>query len=291
MSIGRIVQRMLSPVVPDEIEQLDRAVDTSTLTGWEVTGGVVVLCLTWPLALLVGRLVRRGLRKVDMPPHALELIVRIVRSTLLLIGLAASMTILGVDVGWFTVVIVFIVGVAALMARPMIENFAAGVLLETRTSFTVGDEIETNGQRGEVKLVNARTTIIETADLRRIHVPNTDVLDQTVVVFTGYERRRSQLEIEIAYRSDLDEVTATLIRAATDAEGVLSVPPPSVRFTGFGPGTCALSLRWWHAPDFAAESAARDQVVRRVKQHFDAASIQMPSPEVIVRQPDRGSAI
>lgn len=202
------------------------------------------------------------------------------------IGLAISLSLLGVDVGWFTVTIALVAIVFFLMIRPLIENLAAGMLLETRPSFAVGDEIETNGYTGEVVEINVRSTAIQTRDFRRVHIPNTEVLDDTIIVHTAFDRKRSELELEIEYAADMAETTRILIGAATSVEGVHAEPPPYVRARRFGTGTYILLLRWWHDASLGAASRSLDGVVRAVKTALDAADIAMPSPELIVRQPD-----
>ena len=197
------------------------------------------------------------------------------------------MSLVGVDVGWFTVILILITVVAVLMLRPLIENLAAGLLLQSRPAFGIGDEIETNGYSGEVEVINARSTVIRTRDWRRVHIPNQEVLDSAVVVFTGLERRRSSLEIEIEYDTDVEEATRRLIAAASSVEGVHQDPAPYVRARSFGTGTCELSLRWWHNPDLSTGSRTLDGMVLAVKRELDDAGIAMPSPEVIIRQPDR----
>jgi small conductance mechanosensitive channel len=128
--------------------------------------------------------------------------------------------------------------------------------------------------------------VLQTRDGRRVAIPSTDVLDNSIIIYTSFEKRRSSLTVDIEYRADLDAAEAALIAAASSAAGVLDVPAPSIRARDFGSGTYELELRWWHGPRLSEESQAQDQVVRSVKRHLDAAGIAMPSPERIIRQPD-----
>jgi small-conductance mechanosensitive channel len=221
-----------------------------------------------------------------MPDAVRQLIKRLTRAVVLVVGFAVSVSLMGVSVQWFTVVVAFIGLIAVLMQRPLIENFSAGLLLEIRGSFVVGDEIDSNGYEGEVKVVNGRTTVLQTRDGRRVAIPSTNVLDNTIVVYTAFEKRRSSMTVDIAYSADLDDAAAALVDAASSADGVLDDPAPSIRARDFGSGTYQLELRWWHGPRLSDESQAQDQVVRNVKEKLDAAGIAMPSPERIIRQPD-----
>ncbi|MDX2380580.1 MAG: mechanosensitive ion channel, partial [Acidimicrobiia bacterium] len=199
---------------------------------------------------------------------------------------AVAMSLFGVSVAWFTVVLAAVLLVGVLMLRPFLENFSAGLLLEVRSPFAVDDEIETNGHEGSVEAVSGRTTVLRTRDGRRINIPSTDVLSNSITVYTAYDKRRSSITLEIAYDADLETAEKELVAAASSAEGVLDDPPPSVRARGFESGTYELELRWWHGSGLADESQALDRVVRNVKRQLDAADIAMPSPERIVRQPD-----
>jgi small conductance mechanosensitive channel len=271
--------------VPGKIEE---AVDTASVTGWDVFAGLLVLVLTWPVAVAVGRITKRAIRRVPgVPEYVLDLGKRAAQVLVSIVGLAISMSFFGVDVGWFTVTVALVLVVAVLMLRPLVENLAGGLLLQTRPSFAIGDEIETKGVRGEVTTINARTTVIQTRDWEVVHIPNNDVLSDDIKVFTALERRRSRIELEIEYGADIAEATRVLIEAASGVDGVHADPSPYIRARGFGTGTYILSLRWWHDPDLSSGSRTLDGVVRAVKRVLDEAGIALPSPEVIVRQPDQ----
>jgi small conductance mechanosensitive channel len=266
--------------------KIEEFIDTSSVTGWDIVVGLTILVLSFPLSSFVSWIVGRIIRKSQMPDAVRVLIKRLARSAVIIVGVAVAVSLMGVSVQWFTVVVVFIGLVAVLMLRPLVENFSAGLLLEVRGSFVVGDEIESNGHEGEVQAINGRTTVLQTRDGRRVAIPSTDVLDNSIIIYTAFEKRRSSLTVDIEYRADLDAAEAALIAAASSAAGVLDDPAPSIRARDFGSGTYELELRWWHGPRLSDESQAQDQVVRSVKQQLDAAGIAMPSPERIIRQPD-----
>jgi small-conductance mechanosensitive channel len=284
---GRLAQVLAQSV--DDLEKIEEAVNVSQVSGWDVGAALIVLVLSWPVSRVAGRLTRRVIRRLpNVPDFVPDLADRGAQALVVFIGLAISMSLLGVDIGWFTVTIALVAIVFVLMVRPLIENLAAGMLLETRPSFSIGDEIETNGYTGEVVEINVRSTAIQTRDFRRVHIPNTDVLDDTIVVHTAFDRKRSELELEIEYDADMAETTRILIEAAAGVEGVHAEPPPYVRARRFGTGTFVLLLRWWHDASLSGGSRTLDGVVRAVKASLDAAGIAMPSPEMIVRQPDLG---
>lgn len=277
-------QRLYGSVVAqsvDDLEKIDEAIDTTSATTAEIVAAIAIAILSWPVSSVVARVARRLSRRVpNTPDYVPELVGRTTRWMIVLVAAAWSMSLLGVDVGWFALVVALIAVVLFLMLRPLIENLAAGLLLQSRPSFGVGDQIQTNGYVGEVTLINARSTVLQTRDNKRIHIPNQDVLDNSIDVLTAFERRRSSIELGIAYDVDPDHAEQVLVAAVTAVEGVWDDPEPYVLARGFGDGTTLLQVRWWHDPDLRSENRTRDRVVRAIKRGLDDAGIDMPSPEV-----------
>ncbi len=267
----------------DDIEKIDEAIETSTATPLEITVAIGIIVLSWPASALFARLAKRISRRVPgTPDYVPDLVGRATRWLVVLIGIAWAMSLLGVDVGWFALVVALVAVIVFLMVRPLIENLAAGLLLQSRPSFGVGDEISTNGYVGEVLLISARSTVIQTRDFKRIHIPNQDVLDNPIDVYTAFDRRRSSIELGVNYAVDPDVADGVLVEAVRSVDGVLDDPPPSVRVRGFGDGSTLLQVRWWHDPDLRSENVTRDRVVRAIKRSLDEAGIDMPSPEIKV---------
>jgi small-conductance mechanosensitive channel len=72
---------------------------------------------------------------------------RLVRWSIYLIAFAVAMIFLGATVGWLSNVVVAILILGVLMAKPMVENIGAGLVMTLRPSFSVGDQIQTDDYR------------------------------------------------------------------------------------------------------------------------------------------------
>jgi small conductance mechanosensitive channel len=203
-------------VMAQSLEEVDKVLDTSRVTGWDIAPSLTILMVGWPVSVVVARIVKWLFRRVpSTPDYVPSLAARGARILVLVAALALSMSLLDVNVGWFTATLALVAVVAILMLKPLAENAAAGFLLDSRPAFHVGDEIETNRHEGEVIAINSRVTVIRTRDWRRIHIPNTDVLSDAVVVYTTFERRRSAIELDIGYGADIVEATRLLVEAAS----------------------------------------------------------------------------
>ena len=270
----------------EELEKIDEAI--SRATGWDVAAAILILLLAWPVAALLGRLARRIARRIPTTPEYVpELVGQAVRWLVVLIALAWAVSLLGVQIGWFALVVAIVAIVFILMVRPLVENLAAGLLLQSRPSFGIGDQIETNGYRGDVIAITARSTIIQTRDWKRIHVPNQDVLDNSLDVYTAFERRRSSLDLTIDFGVDPDDAEEVVVNALTEVDGVLDDPGPYVLARGFGDGTI-LQVRWWHESDLRSQSRTLDGVVRAIRRALAGAGIEVAMPEIRVNRDTSG---
>ena len=266
----------------EDLEIIDEAI--SRATGWDIGAAVLILLLAWPVAFMIGRLARRVAQRIpSTPDYVPDVVGRSVRWLVLLVAFAWAVSLLGVEVGWFALVLAAVFIVVFLMVRPLVESLAAGLLLQSRPSFTIGDQIETNGYRGDVIAVTARSTIIRTRDWKRIHIPNEDVLNSSLDVYTAFERRRSFVDLEIDYAVDPDHAEEVLVNALKEVDGVLHDPGPYVLPRGFGDNAgTVLQVRWWHEPDLHSESRTLARVVPAIRRAMADAGIGIALPEMRV---------
>jgi len=114
-------------------------------------------------------------------------------------------------------------------------DIASGFILLFERPLRVGDRITIGDDEGDVRSINLRTTIVMTNDRIAIIVPNSKLVSQRVINWSyGDPRARISIPVGVAYNSDVQLVTATLLRAAEDVDNVLTDPPPKVQFLRFG---------------------------------------------------------
>ena len=159
------IGRILAQPSPDNVEG---AVESAQVSGWDVLAAVIVLILAYPVGRLAQRLAKRAIRKApDVPPEITYDVSRGARYFVYLIAAAIALVLVGVGSSWVALVIIAVLLVAALIARPQIENTSAGLVLTVRPSFAVGDQIEVLGTRGTVLQIGSHSTVLESVDGRR----------------------------------------------------------------------------------------------------------------------------
>jgi small-conductance mechanosensitive channel len=161
----------------NDISDLSDFVTTTKVTITDVVLAVVVLLASWILA----RLARRGVLKLlgrvaGISEDLRQLAARVTFYFLLMMGIGVAFTFLGAEIQPVITAGIILAVVAALALRGIAENFAAGVLIQTRRPIVIGDDIDVLDHSGIVREINGRSVILEAWDrarqpLRQPHGP------------------------------------------------------------------------------------------------------------------------
>jgi small-conductance mechanosensitive channel len=214
---------------------------------------------------------------------------RIVSSVAIVAGLIYALAALGIRLG----ALVGALGIGGLAiafaAQSILANFLASVILQVRRPFRRGDQIGTNNCEGTVEDVNFRTVVLRTYGGQRVMVPCAEVLGQPIVNHTVAGRRRTSIDIGVAYDADLDLTRQVLLDAVRRVDGVREQPGPEAWVESLGTSSINVVVRFWHAPDQASMWRVRSAVATAAKRALDEAGIEMPFPQRVLRFADDGS--
>jgi small conductance mechanosensitive channel len=139
----------------------------------------------------------------------------------LVIIVAASLAILiALDLTPVILFVVVLLAVVAVVARDVIRDYVAGILIVLENQYAIGDWVRIAGEYGEVEALALRRTILRTMGGDVVMVPNGDI--RTVTNRTR-AWARINLDIGIADPSHLEAA-----RAATEEAGRRLVTDPAV---------------------------------------------------------------
>ncbi len=172
-----------------------------------------------------------------------------------------------------------IVGIAIGFAfQDMLSNFIAGVMLASKSPFRNGDYIETNGFGGFVKSVDLRYTKIVTLDGKAVYIPNKEIFENALVNFSSEPERRVEVQVGVAYDSDLKKVEKTAMDAVKKLHNVKN-KKIEVQFTSFGGSSIDLIVKFW--VDSKGELNPLDgqsEAIKLIHEAFEENGIDMPFP-------------
>jgi small-conductance mechanosensitive channel len=124
-----------------------------------------------------------------------------------------------------------------------------------------------------------RATRLKTSEGADVIVPNGTLLSQNLLNWTLSDKsRRLDVNVGVAYGSDLKRVLEILMEAATTTPGLATSPAPSVTFVGIGASSLNFGISAW-TNDFDRWGAIRSNMTMRVYDALMAAGIEIPFPQ------------
>jgi small-conductance mechanosensitive channel len=168
-------------------------------------------------------------------------------------------------------------------------DIASGFILLFERPVRVGDRITIGEDEGDVQSINLRTTVVATNDRISIIVPNSKLVSQRLINWSyGDPRARIAIPVSVAYGSEIELVTKTLLTAAEGVDNVLRDPAPKVQFLKFGDWSLDFRLLvWTNRPRLHTQ--IRSDINYRIERLFRQAGIEIPFPQTELRL--RGGAL
>jgi small-conductance mechanosensitive channel len=173
----------------------------------------------------------------------------------------------------------------ALALQDTLSNFFAGVYLRLDSPVRVGDYIKIeSGEEGFVIEQGWRSARIRTLPNNVVVVPNAKLASTIVTNYSLPEPQMSLLiSVGVSYDSDPDHTEQILVeeatRAAKEVEGLLSDPPPFVRFIpGFGDSSLNFTLIC-RVATFVDQYLVQHELRKRILVRFRREGITIPFPQ------------
>jgi small-conductance mechanosensitive channel len=190
---------------------------------------------------LTNRLIKRGI-SADI----VHLIKRIIYIIALVVLVITTLDLLNVPITAFA----FLSGAVAIGfgfgAQNIINNFISGWILMWERPIRIGDFLEVDGARGRVEAINTRSTRIRRVDGVHMLIPNSKLLENTVVNWTLIDQlTRTSVRVGVAYGSDCHLVKDLIEQAVKSEIDVLNEPEPIVIFDDFGDNSLIFETFFW----------------------------------------------
>ena len=128
--------------------------------------------------------------------------------------------------------------------------------------------------------LNMMATVLTTPDNKKIVVPNSSVWGGPVTNFSALGRRRVDLQVGVAYGTDLKKAMAIAREALKTVPEVLQDPAPAVAVASLDDSAVVINVRPWStcADYWTVYSAAQVAVTEA----FEKAGIEIPFPQLTV---------
>jgi small-conductance mechanosensitive channel len=249
------------------------------ITPINILGGILILILALFLSRRIGRVLEKRIAKRSyIDPGLRYTIARLASYLLVVAGVLAALKMVGVDMTSIAVLFTALSVGIGFGLQYLAADIASGFILLFERPIRIGDRITIGEDEGDVKSINLRTTLVTTNDNISIIVPNSKLVSQRVINWSyGDPRARIAIPVGVAYDSNVELVTETLILAAEGVENVLTDPAPRVQFLKFGDFSLDFRLLVWSVQP-RRHIEIKSDINYRVWRLFRERGIEIPYP-------------
>ncbi|MBE0614003.1 MAG: mechanosensitive ion channel [Burkholderiales bacterium] len=278
----------ISGLLPDVIAYLDDIsfkLGTQKFTLWLVLQGVFWVAITMLAAMWASGTIEARLMRAESLHSSLRVVFsRLATALLVLLAVLIVLPLVGIDL---TVLTLFggAIGVGlGFGLQKIASNYVSGFIILLDRSIRIGDLITVDNFYGEVKNITTRYVVVRALDGREAIIPN-ELLISTTVLNHSYSNRqiRLGLDIQIAYRSDLQKAMQLMEEVARKHSRVLADPPPKAVLVRFADSGIDLELGIWIDDPENGVLAIRSDLFLEIWSGFKAAGIEIPFPQREVR--------
>ena len=268
------------------------------LVGFAIKG-IIIYLFVRILTGVTKYLFRRSMRrqgKIILDETKVSFMRRIIITAIYIIGVAAFLSLIpGMEkVSNSILASAGIVAMAVgLASQDALSNVVGGMFIIFSHPFKLGDFVEVDSTiKGTVMEITLRHTVIRDAENRMILIPNNKINSSTIINSSyGDTATCAFVEVGVSYTADLnhaidamrDEVMKhpMLIDHRSDKEKDGGTPQVIVRVTNLGDS--AITLRAWAWAASAGNAfAMKCDLLKSIKERFDAENIEIPYPYINV---------
>jgi small conductance mechanosensitive channel len=246
--------------------------------GINLVAAILTLIIGWIIAKFASRWLRFALDKIPhFDPTLKPLLCKTLRYAILALTLIVVLQRFGVETTSF-IAVVGAAGIAiGLALQGTLSNVASGVMLLVLRPFQIGDYIDVNGTGGTVREIGLFTTILTTADLVYVSMPNSAIFSNTITNYSREPTRRINFTVGIDYDDDIDKAQKIALDLIKSDPRILKFPEPIVPVGALNSSSVDLILRCW-VPNAEYWNVLFD-LQKNIKLRFDAEGITMPFPQ------------
>jgi small-conductance mechanosensitive channel len=275
----------LLPVILSEMDQVSWSLGGAQLTlrtliEGVLTAGAVLIITLWISSAIENQLLRNtsggelSLRKA---------VSNALKALLTFVGLMMALSAVGIDLTALSVLGGAIgVGIGFGLQK-LAANYVSGFVILAERSVRIGDMVMVDGFEGRVTDINARYTLIRSLGGRESIVPN-EILMTTRVENHSLADRRVWVStvVSVGYDSDVEQVQALLLEAASSHDRVLKEPGPSASLSAFGADGLEFTVGFWISDPENGQMGIRSLVNMSILATLRAHHIEIPFPQRVV---------
>ncbi|ASI99000.1 mechanosensitive ion channel family protein [Thermococcus celer] len=251
------------------------------VTPFQLVSALIILIVGYVVAKILVGIFKRGLRKTKLPPLVIEFLGRFLAVLLYVTVIIVALGAVGVSVSSLILGLSAVIGlILGFGLQDTLTNLAAGVWIAALRPIDVDEVVEVGGKTGKVKAVGIMSTELLTPDNKLITIPNKLVWGSVITNYTRMPTRRVDVDVGVAYGTDLDRAIKLAIDLMKNHPKVLDDPEPGVVITALADSSINLQLRAWaKTEDYWA---VKGDLTKGIYELYTREGIEIPFPQLDV---------
>jgi small-conductance mechanosensitive channel len=224
-------------------------------------------------------LLRKFLRNTNFEEGTRFMVMRLVRTVVYFLVIVVALDTAGIDLTVFWASSAALLVGVGIGLQNFFNDVVSGFVLLFEGGVRVGDELEVDGMMVRVERIDLRSTRVITRFGNLIVIPNGLIAGQTVRNFTqGENATLIQLDVGVAYGSEVERVKAILLEAANAEEEVVKKAQTAVLFNDFGESSLQFTVYFWIEKPFMRKLISSN-IRFRIDETFRVNGIRIPFPQ------------
>ncbi|PKP46577.1 MAG: mechanosensitive ion channel protein MscS [Bacteroidetes bacterium HGW-Bacteroidetes-11] len=225
-------------------------------------------------------LVNKVFPRYDLDIGVSQSIATILRYLMIIIGLIIIFQTTGIDLSAIGLLVGALGVGIGFGLQSITNNFISGLIILFERPIKVGDRIEIDDLAGNIVDISARATTIITNDNIAVIVPNSDFINNRVINWSHNNREvRLNFPVGVSYKEDPEKIRKLLTDVANANPGVLSLPPPYIRFEGFGDSSLNFAVMVWTSEFIDRPMILRSELYYEIFAKFKEHNVEIPFPQ------------
>lgn len=219
--------------------------------GLNVIIGIVILIIGRFLIKFLVKMINKFFAKAGVEVSIQKFMVSLIRALLYVLLVIIVCNQVGINTTSFIAVLGSAGLALGLAVQGSLSNFAGGVLILLLKPFVVGDYILDNssGQDGTVHKIDLFYTTLITVDNKSITIPNGALANAAVVNYSSFETRRLDVDIKVAYGSDINKIKEIALELINNEPRVLQNEEKKAVIKELGERQITVGVRIWTTQD------------------------------------------
>ncbi len=255
--------------------------DFFTNNFWGIIKFFAVFVIGLVAVKLLINITRRMFARTKMEKITQQFLMTTLKLVLYLVFVLVLLGTIGIEVSGIITALSAAVLAIGMALQSIIANVANGIVVVATKMFKKGDFITVDGESGSIVDINFLFTTLKTSDSRKVTVPNSTIVNNSVVNAGAHPKRRVDFTFSVAYETDVEEVKKIVLDVMHSNGCVDLDPAPFCRLKTLGASSLDFAANCWcDAEDYWD---VYYYVIETVYNEFKKSNISVPYVQYEIR--------